>query len=421
MIIRRYPGSLLFFVVCALILANPVRVTGEDVYAPYVTGIRLASKDPQVRLSWNSPPDIDASYRIYRHTEPINSENLNGAVLAGTAGKGAESFTDSPYRNGSYYYAVLAETESGRIYKIFIPFKNVTIKEVTISSLPDMADDPAEIAGISAVESGEGVSISLVLSSAPIGREIALLRSSEPLKGNARADKTEVIAEISPTELPYKDSPIPGVPYYYGAVDSGSLAEGSAVMTPGKNSLTEPVELSLGSKPTGISTKGLSGRRSRPLPYLALLGDIETGEGLDAALYMPVISEKRDLTSSTEKALRRHISMDDAKTYTKREKETLPETGGENTNSGEKSLKIIVDGPFASSDWKETDKLLTNLLSIYLSPEVRGKAYFYRGQANYYQEDYRSAFMDMLIAHDRFPEKVEPWLDDILERMAQQD
>lgn len=417
---RKFFGPVLFVFITLSAVINTDSLLGDEVYAPYVTGIRLASKDPQVRLSWNTPPDIDASYRIYRHTEPINSENLNEAVLAGTAGKGAESFTDSPYRNGSYYYAVLAETESGRLYKIFIPFKNVTIKEVTIANLPEMADDPAEIAGISAEESGEEVSISLILSSSPLGREIALLRSSAPLKGSPRADKNEVIAVISPAELPYKDTPIPGVPYYYGAVDAGSLAEGSAVMIPGKNTLSEPVELSLGSKPTGISFSGPSGRRSRPLPYLSLLGDIETGEGMDAALFMPVISEKRDLTSSTEKSLRRHISMDDTKTAEKKEKERLPDSGGDSMGSGEKSLQIIVDGPFASSDWEETEKLLTNLLSIYLSPEVRAKAYFYRGQANYHQEDYRSAFMDMLIAHDKFPNTVDPWLDDLLERMAKQ-
>jgi hypothetical protein len=391
-------------------------VTAEEVYAPYVTGLRIAVKDPQIKLSWNETAGLEATYHVYRHTEPINSENLNNAVLAGITETGEESFTDSPYRNGSYYYAVLAKDKEGRLYRIFIPFKNVSIKEVTVSSLPDVAGEPIEVAEISASAEEDGISISLVLSSSPLGREIAIIRSTDSLSGKASVSKEEVIAAITPAELPFKDRPIPGVPYYYGAVDAGTLAEGSAFLVPGKNAISSTVELPLGDKPTGISYLEQTTRRSRPLPYLSLVGDIETGEGLDTLMYMPFISESRELESDTIKALSRHITLNEEEKNPLLEKAFIPVK--DKTGEGAESLQTITEGPISSSQWKESRNLLTNLLSIYLFPKVRSRAFFYRGQANYYLGNYRDAFMDMLIAHDEYPDIVQPWLDDMLERMS---
>jgi hypothetical protein len=55
----------------------------RDVFAPFVSRLRVAVRDPQVRITWRDSEDLsDGSYLVYRHTDEINQNTLDAATLS---------------------------------------------------------------------------------------------------------------------------------------------------------------------------------------------------------------------------------------------------------------------------------------------------------------------------------------------------
>ena len=57
------------------------RLDDDRVFAPFVSRLRVAVKEPQIRLTWQDIPDFTGSYQIFRYTEEIGLENLDKATM----------------------------------------------------------------------------------------------------------------------------------------------------------------------------------------------------------------------------------------------------------------------------------------------------------------------------------------------------
>ena len=113
----------------------------RDVFAPFVSRLRVAVRDPQVRLTWRDSDDLESgSYRVYRHTAEITQDTIDNAALVAEVDTGVETYLDTPLEEGAYYYAVIAAEESGRMFPIFVPFRNKTIRPVTVAQLETEED-----------------------------------------------------------------------------------------------------------------------------------------------------------------------------------------------------------------------------------------------------------------------------------------
>ena len=93
----------------------------NEVFAPFVSRFKAKTGDSSIQLTWRDSEDIDGSVLIHRHAEEINENNLDSAELLARVEYGIESYTDFPQDIEPYYYSAIYESDSGHIYKIFIP------------------------------------------------------------------------------------------------------------------------------------------------------------------------------------------------------------------------------------------------------------------------------------------------------------
>ena len=82
-------------------------------------------------------------------------------------------------------------------------------------------------------------------------------------------------------------------------------------------------------------------------------------------------------------------------------------------------LKQIVDGPFASSDWKKSVSELTGYLNIRHSAAIENRARFYLGEAYYFDGQYRKSFLEFLYAENALYTEVQPWMNALFTKLPQ--
>jgi len=162
--------------------SEPARVTtaeasGQDVLLP-VTGLAAQGTGSSgvIRLSWQNPLRNNFSYvRIYRNNAPavgtLVADRVNGT-----------SYTDSKLENGfTYYYAVKTVDASGREHA----------DAVLVSASPFAAKrgstPPPSVAGLSALDAGDGVSIRLSWTN-PAAQEYASVSVYRSIDSAARGD-----------------------------------------------------------------------------------------------------------------------------------------------------------------------------------------------------------------------------------------
>ncbi|WP_455381111.1 hypothetical protein, partial [Salinispira pacifica] len=260
----------------------------ESVFAPYVSRLRVAFKDPKVQLTWQDPSDVSGPLQIYRSTQPITAATFDSATLVGTAPAGTESYLDVPARPGDYYYAVLVQKPGDGTYRIFIPFRNVTLQPIKVARTATQSELAASVSGIRA--SRVDRSILLVFESSRPNRTLGIYRSTSPiLSSDALASATR-IQEISSAKSSVTDYPVPGIDYYYAIVDTALLTTGNVSLQAGEDATSTPVSLPLGGNSIGIPTQPIPPRRGTPLPYLVLREDVQSGATLAPSLVEPTTS-----------------------------------------------------------------------------------------------------------------------------------
>jgi len=456
------------FIVMVTLTAGVWAQVGTDadqdgnVFAPFVSRLRLSIRDPEVRLTWEDSQDVDGSYQIFRHTSQITAETFLEAELVAEVAAGVQSFIDAPAAPGDYYYGVLAESSAGNVYEIFIPYRNVTFAAVTVANIATLVERSARVRGIQAVEDG-GV-ILIEYEADQIGRELIVYRSTSPFTTADNLQSAGIVATVMSTIGSVIDYPVPGVPYFYGVVDSALVAESSASFEPGENATESPVEVPLPSvaavaepepettiepeveqpeetasppqppptteeiaEPVEESVEAESAeevfvpevtrRRPLPLPFLQLNTDLQTGDKLgDVAISVP---NPQPISFATRSALDEMLGRLTPVSAEVARPELLAEDTLPSPRGAEFTLRTILDAPFANLAWEEALVQLTNFLSLPLTDDVRSRALFYRAQCFYFTGDSQRALVEFLLARATHFAEVERWLDVILSDSAE--
>ncbi|AFG37141.1 hypothetical protein [Spirochaeta africana] len=417
---------------------QPTRHSSDEVFFPFISSLRVAIRDAQVRLSWRDVPNYQGNYLIYRHTEPITETNLHRAVRAGSVAPGTERFTDTPPQTGEYYYAVLTEQEDGQPLAVFIPFRNQTLRPIAIQRT---GPPPAAVASLSVRTDQDRVMITFEPTDPD--RRLAVLRSSEPIRSAGDAAAATLLEIIEGSRNSYIDTPPAGVPYYYGVFDADLIGTDSLSIQPGVNTSQESVALTLPeavpveAEPAAApeitaeepgmpeipelaepdpylplpGTPRLTDRpeaRSNPLPLLQSRFAVLQHARLDS---FPIVLPGRQSVSVE--------TLDAVEAIRRRYDTALPSHRPEPVRLGDEHtlphsasrLEQIIETSFAEQNWHQAYTSLTDLLDSATSQDVERQARFYRGQTLLFLDRPHEAVLELLMVRDVYYVESRPLID----------
>lgn len=382
--------------------------------APYVSRLRTDVEGSAIKLLWQDSNITGAKYVVYRYTQEITSENLQNAERVAVVPAGQQSYIDRPPNKQDYYYAVLIEEPSGKVNDLFIPFRNVTTEGVSVSTLAGQQQAYADITSLKATR--DGTHIHLTFKSSSSNRELVIYRSTSPMKDEAELLSAVSIGVIPSSKDSFEDTPVPGIPYYYAIIDTAMLADGKVSLAMGENATDAGVEVPIQTNASGQVE--YAPKRPRPLPFLTLTSNLETGAKLPGQT-PSVVSNATPLTKSTSTAIDALLGSLPARRQAAMKPTVLdPEKGVVVSGGEEYLLKNIIDGTFASKDWPKTIKALDAYLNIRHSKPVESRARFYLGEAYYFAGDYRKSFLQFLFVENQLYTETQPWMDALFAKLG---
>jgi hypothetical protein len=397
--------------------AAPPPITGAAGVEPFVSRLKAAVREPQIKLTWQDSFDPLAEYIIYRHTQEITSENFKEATQIARVGPGQGTYIDAPPQQGEFFYAVLAITQEGTLHDVFIPFRNKTTIGLLINTTLPEDELAAQVLQITARAEQDRIIINFTVSRAD--RDLMLFRSTSALFSPAQLVATREAQRVKGVQTMCIDYPVPGIPYYYALVDEKLLTQGKITLEAGHNATKDPAEIPLrpGFVPQPAIGEGLSGStdspRAAPLPYYILESKISANESLrpPVSSYIPA---RRLLSPAAEKAVANLLARADPAQQVSPRPVVLEQDKTRGVSHEDYTLGTILKGPFAEEDWQESEKLLTHFVSMHITGEVRGRARFYKGQALFFQKKYKESFMEFLLSGEAYYEQAQSWLSETL-------
>ena len=402
----------------AFILISVLRLSGQqaessDVFAPFVSRLAAEVQDTGVLLTWRDSADVSGWNLIYRHSEDIKISNIDNASLVARIAPGQQSYIDRPPDTLSYYYAVLVESDDGTRYSLLIPFRNKTIAGVQVPFESDPEKRASRITELTSSSTGDSISVSF--KSSRTDREVLLIRSSSEISDFR--DLIEGVSWIlSPGVTTYDDKPPAGIGYYYAVLDAEMAKLGRVSLIPGANATPYPVQLPLGNVQPEPDNPG--SLRTLPLPFLIISKDVESGEILGPRLYLP---ETVKINQETQAAVDKLISGLPTVAADAKHPEVLPVDKGSMSDGQAVALKSIVEDNLLIGEYEKAQEDLQKYLKIRRTDDLESRARFYLGQAFYFQDRYRKALMEFLLARDNHYLKVRGWLDACFEELASAD
>jgi hypothetical protein len=404
----RVPFGVLFLL---LLFGAASSLLGQEVFAPFVSRLKVVAENDTVVITWKDSPDVtDARYIILRSTAEITDKNFSLAALAGDVAGGVESFIDRPDPGVPWYYAVLIKDKSGKIYELFIPFRNKTIAPVSVAKREE--ESPAIISGIRTTLSSDS-SVTIEFASSSPSRTFNLYASTKPIVSIDSLLAATRISSFSSSQTRYVDYPLPGIPYYYAVIDAAELKTGDITFSPGANTTREPIEVPLS---PGVAGRGSSFTgRSQPLPFYNISQSIMEGSSLTASPFLTV--RPVSLREATVAAVENLVSLYVPPKRQAAEPAMLPEERGDSISGERQYLREIVSRSILQKNWKEGELALKRFLSVRRSAEIESSARFYLGQVLYFQGKKNEACLEFLLVKGHDAERMA-WLDRILSEQA---
>jgi hypothetical protein len=425
--IRKWSATLCLLV--ALVLSALAQDGSTDtVFAPFPSRVRAAVKDNSIILSWLDSPDLKSGYLVYRSESPIDANTLSTAKRLGSITMGAQSYTDVPPDPKPYFYAVLAQSEDGSPYQVFIPAKNTTttgislpppkapipvaapVLQATAAPTPPAPAGPY-VSGIEAKAKGDSIVISYKAS--PKSR-LVLYRGSAPIVQAADLLDATLVAAFSDKNGSFADYPVPGVEYFYAILGEEDLKAGKINIAPGVNSLSTAVQVRASTVSAGFGETPPASR-TPPLPYF-LLENESIGSAaltLDEGLPPP-----RPVSPETSKAISILLAKTPPAKKVAPPVRVLPEESAAPAGGEDYALSLITGGKIASKDWAGAIDQLRKYLSLNRSPKAAARARFYLGEALVSTGSMQDAFFDFISARDFYPIETKPWIDYVLSVLA---
>lgn len=401
------------------ILLSILGTAQAEVQAPYVSQIKVGVRGSQIKITWKDSPDTPGTLLVYRSSVEITPETLPQATLAGMVPYGTEYFIDIPDQVGTYYYAVLIKTDTGTLYTDLVPFRNKTVTPVRLESVASEEERAARISSIRAEVVKDHIVVRFTSSRGD--RNLILYRSTVPILSIEQLSTATEVKRFPSRETEVSDYPVPGVPYYYAVVDAGLLELKLPQLEKGNNVTASYVEIPL--PKTALPDLNIlpplseTFLRPTPLPYYLLKQSFDSGSPL------PILTEYGipapvSLGASTLKVLQDLIAPLPEPNPPVPTPTILPSNKGATGQKEEQMLQAVLKGPFKNRNWKETLLQLDLLSRLPLSMEARSQVYFYRGQANFFLSQYRESAMDFLLASKYYFSETQPWMDAVLQTLA---
>ncbi len=162
--------------------------------------------------------------------------------------------------------------------------------------------------------------------------------------------------------------------------------------------------------------------RRRPLPFLMIDETLQSGSAL--------VSSPLRLTGDRQPVQEETLNAVDAALAQARDRadqaqvesaapqpRVLKEERITDAKGPRYTLQTIAEGPFSDGRWRESIRLLENMLTISLPPDVEARAHFYLGQARYFAGERRRAFLDFVLARERYYLETKDWIDRLVREL----
>lgn len=411
---QRWPIVVLFSLLVAIL-----PVAGQD-SAPYVSRLKAENEGKRILVTWKDAESSQgAVYQVYRSNAEITKDNFTSARMMGSVASGIQQFADkSP--EGRVFYLVLLVDKSGKLMEYFLPYRNKTVTPISLSD--ESYSDTVRIAGLSASPLGKQILVSF--NSEPGDKKMAVFRSTKKISTLTDLKDAAMVGQVTGFQAPFRDTPPPGVDYFYTVLDAQAFAEGATdVFTP-LNTLGSPVSLPLLTLPEQKQKDQLEknlrptldpGLRPLPLPKLVVEKDPVTGSNLPPTALVP--QSPRPLGEQTRKILTQISKGSEYGPKPLPELRILPEEKSPDPQGLQKDLSRIVLSYFAGKEWESSKQQLGVIQTQIANEKMAARIHFYQGQCLAYTQDFKRAVLEFLLAQKEYNQECTPFLDSLLTQL----
>ncbi len=412
--------GVLNFIVLLILLVGSHSFVYAEIFAPFVSGLSVSVENNSVTLTWKPAPSEIEVYEIYRSKQAFNEENFSTASKIGSVSHDVSVYTDYPPTTDKYYYAVLGKKNDSKLYKLFIPYRNITMSPIAVESTDSLEAMATKISNLSAKSTDE--SIDLSFQSSKPSREVVIYRSTSVIESQQDVVEAQAIASITSGKQEYTDYPLGGIPYYYAIVDADLAKAGAFQFVAGKNSLIDPIELPVSSQ--FLSRRSSVESRITPLPYLFVNNSVfaeGNGQSLSSFNFAREPNQLTEETSKVWAKLEKTVSSSEKTTSA--QPVILPIDKDSKGIGSTKQLSQIVnlhfpDNPSDRTAWQNVEKQLGSFFNVSHTDEVLTRAHFYMGQVYFFQGKYKQAFFEFVMAQDMLYSEVQPWFERIYPNLS---
>jgi len=401
-----------FPVIFTLFLALPAGVFAQDKdHKPYVSQIKVESRNNLIRLTWIDSPDARGPVYIYRSARPFNGvipANIRPVVVR----YGEQYYIDDSDDMKNVYYFIAASDTSGQRYDIILPRVNST--SLNPAQSPEEAAAVAEAEKAAAADKTQGIRnlkarqdgerVIITFDKEGEKRNAILYRSMQPITRSQ--DLLNAVIVQSGINSPFVDLPVsaPGLNWYYAVIYEDEIASGNMGIKPGTNATITPVT---------VTSEQTAERNLRPIPLPVLT----LRNTVPESYFMTEIPEQVPLSASSENIVRDTRMPSKAPLKLKRPRvfsvDLVAPTGGE-----ESALFQIITEYFVTFKWEESRISLQHYLSMPRSKDIEARARFYLGQTLYYTGKYRESLMEFMSIRSLHLAEANKWIDAVLSAMV---
>jgi len=395
----------LFLTVCAGVFAQNMD------HIPYVTQLKVESRNNLIRLTWVDSPDARGPVYIFRSARPFSGSipaNIRPVVVR----YGEQFYIDDADDMENLYYYVAASDISGQRYDIILPRINSTslnpvqLEEPTLtaSETPSAAAEPIQgISNLKAQQDGERVIITFNREEGPRKNAI-LYRNMQPITRSQ--DLLNAVLVQSGIDSPFVDFPVPvpGLAWYYAVIYEDEIASGNMGIKPGVNTTITPVTVT-SEQPTERTLRPI------PLPVLTLRNTVPDSHFItEIPGQMPLSAASENMLRDTKMPSKTPINLKRPRVFSV---DLVAPTSGE-----ESALFQIIAEYFVTFKWDEAQVSLQHYLSLPRSKDIEARARFYLGQTLYYTGNYRESLMEFLSIRSLHFVEANKWVDAVLSAMV---
>jgi len=380
-------------------------------HMPYVSQIKVESRNNLIRITWVDSPDARGPVYIYRSTRPFSGTipaNIRPVVVR----YGEQYYIDDSDDMKNIYYFIAASDTSGQRYDIILPKINSASLNPVQSAEEAAAIAEAEKAEAAEKQQGiynlkarqDGEKVIITFDKDGKDRNAILYRSMQAITRSQ--DLLNAIIVQSGIDSPFVDFPVPvpGLTWYYAVIYEDEIASGNMGIKPGTNATVTPVTVT-SEQPIESSLRPI------PLPVLTLRNTVPE------SYFMTEIPEQVPLSAASENILRDTKMPSKAPLKLKRPRvfsvDLVAPTGGE-----ESALFQIITEYFVTFKWEEARISLQHYLSMPRSKDIEARARFYLGQTLYYTGNYRESLMEFMSIRSLYLAEANKWIDAVLSAMV---